>query len=74
MDRIRIEAEQKLASARGEAEGLKLQREAITPQLLELRKIDAQKLAIEKWNGVLPVTMMGGAVPFINVGKANADR
>lgn len=74
LDRIRIEAEQKLAGARAEAEGLKLQREAITPQLLELRKIDAQKLAIEKWNGVLPITIMGGAVPFINVGHEAAGK
>lgn len=69
LDRIRIEAEQKLAGARAEAEGLKLQREAITPNLIELRKVDAQRLAIEKWNGVLPVTVLGGAVPFLNMGK-----
>lgn len=71
LDRIRVEAEQKLAGMRAEAEGLRLQKEAITPQLIELRKIDAQKLAIEKWNGVLPVTMMGDTVPFVNVGKKN---
>lgn len=69
LDRIKIEAEQKVAQARAEAEGLRLQREAITAQLLELRKIEAQKLAIEKWNGVLPQTMMGDAVPFINMGS-----
>lgn len=67
LDRVKIEAEQKVAQARAEAEGLRLQREAITTQLLELRKIEAQKLAIEKWNGVLPQTMMGNTVPFINL-------
>lgn len=67
LDRIRVEAEQKIASARAEAESLKMQREAITPNLIRLRSIDAQRLAIEKWNGVLPVQMLGNAVPFLNV-------
>jgi regulator of protease activity HflC (stomatin/prohibitin superfamily) len=69
LDRIKIEAEQKLAGARAEAEGLKLQKEAITPALLELRKIDAQRLAIEKWDGRMPTTMLGGgSTPLLNLG------
>lgn len=74
LDRIKIEAEQKVAQARAEADGLRLQREAITPQLLELRRIEAQKAAIDKWNGVLPATMMGEAVPFIQMGDARERR
>ncbi len=70
LDRIKIEAEQRIAQARAEAEGLKMQREAITPQLIELRKIDAQKLAIEKWDGRMPQVIMGqGSTPFIDVNR-----
>jgi regulator of protease activity HflC (stomatin/prohibitin superfamily) len=67
LDRVKIEAEQKVAQARAEAEGLRMQKEAITPQLVELRKIEAQKLAIEKWDGKLPNVMMGQSTPFVNV-------
>ncbi|MEN6639423.1 MAG: prohibitin family protein [Smithella sp.] len=68
LDRIRVEAEQKIASARAEAEALRLQRQVISPELIELRKIEAQIKAIEKWDGKLP-SVTGGAVPFIQVDK-----
>jgi regulator of protease activity HflC (stomatin/prohibitin superfamily) len=72
LDRIKIEAEQKIAQARAEAQSLAMQREAITANLIELRRIEAQKLAIDKWNGQLPQTMLGGATPFIDVSKFGA--
>jgi hypothetical protein len=59
LDRIKIEAEQKVATAHAEARALALQREAITSNLIELRRIEAQRYAIEKWDGHLPQTMMG---------------
>lgn len=68
LDRIRIEAEQKIAAARAEAESLRLQRANISPDLIELRKIEANMRAIEKWNGILPQVTGAGAVPFIGVG------
>lgn len=74
LDRIKVEAEQKLAGARAEAEGLRLQKEAITPQLIELRRIDAQKLAIEKWDGKLPETVLGDNTPMLNLGSLNAGK
>lgn len=67
LDRIKIEAEQKVAQARAETDSLKMQRDAITPELLKLREIEMQKVAIEKWDGALPNYMMGNTVPFINV-------
>lgn len=68
LDRVRIEADQKIAQAKAEAESLRMQKEAITPMMLELRKIEAQKLGIEKWNGQLPNMMMSDSVPFVNIG------
>jgi len=77
LDRIKVEAEQRIAQARAEAEsaklaaeaqaiGLKAQRDAVTPELIELRRVEAQLAAIAKWDGHLP-NVSGGAVPFIQV-------
>ena len=65
--RIRVEAEQKIATARAEAESLRIQRQEVTPELIQLRAIEAQQEAIKKWNGVLPTTTASGALPFINI-------
>lgn len=71
LDRIRIEAEQKVATARAEAEALKMQREAVSPQLIQLRQVEVQKLAVDKWNGAMPTVMMGnnGATPLLDLGS-----
>ena len=68
LDRIKIEAEQKITAARAEAESLRLQRANISPDLIELRKIEANMKAIEKWDGVLPQVTGGGAIPMIGLG------
>ena len=68
LDRIKIEAEQTITAARAEAESLRLQRANISPDLIELRKIEANLKAIDKWNGILPQVTGGGAVPFIGIG------
>ena len=68
MQRIRVEAEQKVAQAKAEAEALKLQKQEVTAELLKLREIENQRKAIEKWDGKLPQTMMGNSVPFIQIG------
>jgi regulator of protease activity HflC (stomatin/prohibitin superfamily) len=72
LDRIRVEAEQTIAAATAEAEALRLQKMNISPDLIELRKIDANLKAIEKWNGVLP-QVTGGAMPFIGVGDVKKN-
>ena len=69
LDRIKIEAEQKITAAKAEAESLRLQRANISTDLIELRKIEANLKAIEKWNGILPQVTGAGAVPFIGVGE-----
>jgi len=68
LDRIKVEAEQTIAAATAEAEALRLQKMNISPDLIELRKIEANLKAIEKWNGILPQVTGAGAVPFIGVG------
>jgi prohibitin 2 len=56
------EAESRIAVAEAEAEALRLQREVISPELLQLR-------FIERWDGILPRFMGGdsGLVPFVNI-------
>jgi len=71
LDRIKIEAEQKITAAKAEAESLRLQRANISSDLIELRKIEANIKAIEKWNGVLPQVTGSGAVPLIGLGDMN---
>ncbi|HEX2965970.1 MAG TPA: prohibitin family protein [Syntrophorhabdaceae bacterium] len=66
LERIKIEAEQKVAQATAEAEALRLQKANITPELVKLRQIEASIKAIEKWDGHLP-KVTSGAVPFIDV-------
>ncbi|MBI1353146.1 MAG: prohibitin family protein [Acidobacteria bacterium] len=59
LERIKIEAEQKVTTSRAEADAQRLQRETITKELLQLR-------AIEKWDGRLP-QVTSGSVPLLNL-------
>lgn len=68
LDRIRVEAEQTIAAATAEAEALRLQKMNISPDLIELRKIEANLKAIEKWNGILPQVTGSGSIPLIGIG------
>lgn len=56
------QAEARLKVARAEAEALRLQREVISPALLQLR-------FIEKWDGVLPRFSAGdtGLTPLVSI-------
>ncbi|CAN5286527.1 prohibitin family protein [soil metagenome] len=66
LQRIEVEAKQKISMARAEAETIKIQAEAVKAQggaeYVQLK-------AIEKWNGALPTTMAGGTMPFLNLNK-----
>lgn len=66
LDRIKVEAAQKITQAQAEAEALRLQKQNVTAELIQLRQIEASLKAIEKWNGQLP-SITGGAVPFIDI-------
>ena len=68
LQRLQVEAQQKVVGAKAEAESLALQRLQITPELLSLRRIENERAAIAKWDGKLP-TVTSGATPFINVDR-----
>nr|WP_246027946.1 MULTISPECIES: prohibitin family protein [Paenibacillus] len=66
LKRIQIEAKQKIAQAEAEAEALKLKKQEVTPELVQLKQIEVQEKALEKWDGRLP-SVTGGATPFLDV-------
>ncbi|OYU45309.1 MAG: HflC protein [Burkholderiales bacterium PBB4] len=71
LQRLQVEAQQKVVGAKAEAESLALQRMQITPELLALRRIENERAAIAKWDGRLP-SVTSGATPFINVDRVPA--
>lgn len=62
--RIEVEAKQKVVQAQAEATALNLQKQAITPELIQLRQTENQSAAIAKWDGRLP-QYTGGQIPLI---------
>lgn len=56
--RVKVQAQQEVAQAEGQAQAQKLLQSTLTPQIIQLK-------AVEKWNGVLPQVTGNGAVPFI---------
>jgi regulator of protease activity HflC (stomatin/prohibitin superfamily) len=59
LQRAKIQAEQEVAQAEGQAQAQKLLQQTITPQIIQLK-------AVEKWNGVLPQVVGGnGTIPMV---------
>lgn len=66
------EAYANLTIAKAQAEALRVQNAALAQNkdVLELRRIEVEKVKAEKWNGALPTSIYAGApIPFMNVGK-----
>ena len=56
-------ADAAVATAQGQADAQKLVQQTLTPEIL-------QKIALEKWNGILPVYIGGGTpLPFLDINK-----
>ena len=65
--RIEVEAKSRVAQAKGEAEAIQIQAQAIQSNGGQNY---VQLQAIGKWDGKLPATMLGGStVPFVNINK-----
>lgn len=65
--RLRRQIEKEKAET--EAEAQRIQSQTIDSKVLELRKLENESKWIEKWNGNLPTTVMGDAVPMVNLSK-----
>ena len=51
--------------ARGEAESNRLRVASVTPQLLELKRLENERARIEKWNGDVPRMVVGEKSGFL---------
>ncbi len=61
------DAQAAINRAKGQAEAQRLQRQTLTPEIL-------QQQAIEKWNGQFPTVMGGGGtLPLINIAPPNSQ-
>ena len=62
--RIEEEAKQKVIAAKAEAESIRIRANALSQN-----KALVEYEAVQKWNGVLPVYMLGNTMPMINLGN-----
>jgi prohibitin 2 len=70
--RIKIEADQKVAAAEGEAKALEAQKSQITPELIQLRTIEMLR---DKWDGRMPTVVSGnGGVPMLDLLRAAGQK
>jgi regulator of protease activity HflC (stomatin/prohibitin superfamily) len=53
------DAKSSVTRAQGEADANRIRQNSLTPQLLELRRLENQRALIEKWNGQLPTVETG---------------
>ena len=67
--RIQVEAEQRVAQAKAEAEAIRIQSDALQQNkgLINLE-------AVKKWDGVLPQYMLSNTMPFIDIPKSTAGQ
>lgn len=67
----RAEGEKKaiIARAQGQAEAQKLLKVSVSPELIRLKEVEAQMMAINKWDGKMP-SVTGGTIPMLNLGDA----
>jgi regulator of protease activity HflC (stomatin/prohibitin superfamily) len=63
------EAKAAVTRAQGEAEANRIRQTSLTPQLLELRKIENQKALIDRWNGALPTVESGSGGMILQLPK-----
>lgn len=66
LTKAEVDAKARVATAEGEARAIQIQAQAIQQQG---GKEYVNLKWVEKWNGQLPVTMLGDATPLINIGK-----
>jgi regulator of protease activity HflC (stomatin/prohibitin superfamily) len=53
------DAKSLVTRAQGEADANRIRQNSLTPQLLELRRIENSRVLIDKWNGQLPTVQSG---------------
>jgi regulator of protease activity HflC (stomatin/prohibitin superfamily) len=63
------DAKSLVTRAQGEADANRIRQNSLTPQLLELRKIENNRALIDKWNGQLPTVESGSGGMILQLPK-----
>lgn len=67
LEKAKIENEKKIAEAEANAKVMQVQDSTTTENALKLKELEIKKAFIERWNGVLPSTMTGDTIPFLDI-------
>ena len=68
VERANEEAKIEIAKAKGVAEANNILANSLTNQLVQYKQLEIQASQIEKWNGVMPTTIVGNeTTPLINI-------
>lgn len=67
LQKSKIENEKKIAEAEANARVMQVQDASTTENALRLKELEIKKAFIEQWNGVLPSTMTGDTIPFLDI-------
>lgn len=59
------DAKSAVTRAQGEADANRIRQSSLTPQLLELRRLENQRAYIDKWNGQVPSVQAGQGTGFL---------
>jgi regulator of protease activity HflC (stomatin/prohibitin superfamily) len=67
--KMKAEAAKTVATAEGEAASMRAKSSAITPQFMELKKLEIEAERVHKWSGTLPTTLItsGGSNMMFNM-------
>lgn len=63
------DAKSAVTRAQGEADANRIRQNSLTPQLLELRRLENQRALIERWNGQMPQVQSGQGGMLIQLPK-----
>ena len=67
-EKVKEEVLQTRSRAEAEAYALRIKKESVTAELIELKKAETMIKAVEKWDGKLP-NVVSSNIPFLNIGK-----
>jgi regulator of protease activity HflC (stomatin/prohibitin superfamily) len=65
------DAKSQVLRAQGEADSNRIRQTSLTPQLLELRRLENQRELIDRWNGALPTVEAGSGGIMLQLPKPN---
>lgn len=58
IEKIKAQAQAEIEKNKGISEAQKILAQSLTPQMLQWKELEVRQLEIEKWNGVMPTTLM----------------